>query len=95
VEFVAARRDIGGDLLTGEQRDRMDQTVAAEELAEEGQWFWNEPNPVQSHAAFSLVVLGIWLVGSVDDGGHFGKLGHTRDPVMSWGFPGQTWLFTR
>jgi hypothetical protein len=32
VEFVATRRDIGG--MSGEQRDRMDQTVAAEELAE-------------------------------------------------------------
>jgi choline dehydrogenase-like flavoprotein len=47
VEFVAARREIGG--MTGEQRDRMDQTLAAEELAE-GQWFWNEPNPLQSRA---------------------------------------------
>jgi hypothetical protein len=32
VEFVATRHDIGG--ISGEQRHRMDQTVAAEELAE-------------------------------------------------------------
>jgi hypothetical protein len=53
VEFVAAWRDIGG--LSGEQRDRMDQTVAAEELAE-GQWFCNERNPVQSRAVQAAAV---------------------------------------
>jgi hypothetical protein len=78
VEFVAARRDIGG--MTGEQRDRMDQTLAAEELAE-GQWFWNEPNPLQSRAVQAAAYNWAFVVALTRDrdypiprGSHHGRV---------------------